>query len=85
MDNGNNCIHSNNGYSVLNAHWDYLCKDITIHTETWIVSYFYYMRLKIFEYGNACRTAFNTKLSLKFYILKVLRVESKIPNEDTLY
>ena len=43
------------------------------------------MGLKVFEYGNACGTAFNIELSLKFYILKVLRVESKIPNEDTLY
>ena len=28
----------------------------------WIVSYFYYMGLKVFEHGNLCGTSFNTPL-----------------------
>ena len=39
----------------------------TVITDTlfWIVSYFYYMGLKVFEHGNLCGTDFNSSDMLK--------------------
>ena len=38
----------------------------TVITDTlyWIMSYFYYMGLKVFGYGNLCGTSFNTPLHI---------------------